>query len=139
MSAGVVVKIDNKVDRDGWIQLLEAFAITEVYELPGLGHSLDQSIKIERLMDLVKFHDADLVVLAARAGDFVKGDQSLFEFEHPEEAIYIFGGTMTRLHEVDLRGLRPAAAKVYIIARDLYPAQAGAIVLWDRLVKRRAL
>lgn len=138
MSAGVVVKIDNKVDRDGWIQLLEAFAISEIYELPGLGHALDNSIKLESLADLANYHVAPLVVLAARDGDFVQGETALFEFEHPEDAIYIFGGTMTRLHEVDLRGI-DKPAKVYIIARDIFPAQAGAIVLWDRLVKRRAL
>ena len=135
MSAGVVVKIDNKVDRDGWIQLLEAFAISEIYELPGLGHALDNSIKLESLADLANYHVAPLVVLAARDGDFVQGDTALLEFGHPEEAIYIFGGTMTRLSQADLDGGAPAAF-VYITAGDLFPAQAGAIVLWDRHAKR---
>ncbi len=139
MSAGVVIKVDNKFDRDGWSQVLEAFGISEIYELPGLGHPLDRSIKLESLADLANYHPAaPLVPVAAINGDFVQGETALFEFEHPEEAIYIFGGTMTRLTWADLQGLT-LEASVYIAAGDLFPAQAGAIVLWDRLTKRRRL
>lgn len=138
MTAGVVIKIDNAGDRDGWSQILEAFEIYEIYELPGLGHPLDRSIKLESLADLANYHPAPLVPVAAIDGDFVQGDTALFEFEHPEEAIYIFGGTMTRLTWADLQGENLAAA-IYITAGDMFPAQAGAIVLWDRLSKRRRL
>jgi len=135
VSAGVVLKIDNSADRNSWSIVFHAFGITEIYELPGLGRPLEGSIKLERLADLQNYHAADLVVLAARDGDFVQGDTALLEFEHPEEAIYIFGGTMTRLSQSDLDGGAPAAF-VYITAGDLFPAQAGAIVLWDRHAKR---
>lgn len=134
MSAGVVVKIDNGVERSAWSIVFEAFGISEIYELPGLGRPLEGSIKLERLADLQNYHIANLVILAARDGDFVQGDTALLEFEHPDEAIYIFGGTMTRLSQADLRGIHPA--KVYITAGDLFPAQAGAIVLWDRYAKK---
>ena len=139
MNAGVVIKIDNPNDRTGWDQLLQAFHVSQIYELPGLGHPLDRSIKIESLADLVNYAPAaELLILAGRDGDFVQGDIDLQELEHPADAIYIFGGTMTRLHEVDLRGI-DKPAKVYIIARDIFPAQAGAIVLWDRRLQRGVL
>lgn len=138
MSAGVVIKVDNKFDRDGWDQILEAFGISEIYELPGLGHPLDRSIKLESLADLANYHAAPLVPVAAIDGDFVQGETALFEFEHPDETIYIFGGSMTRLTWSDLQGL-DVAGSVYITAGDMFPAQAGAIVLWDRLTKRRRL
>ncbi len=138
MSAGVVIKVDNAVDRSAWSVVFNAFGISEIYELPGLGRPLEGSIKLERLADLQNYHAADLVVLAARDGDFVQGHTALLEFEHPDEAIYIFGGTMTRLSQADLEGGSPSAF-VYITAGDLFPSQAGAIVLWDRYDKRSRL
>ena len=131
--AGVVIKIDNDIDRTGWDQLLQAFGISEIYELPGLGHPLDRSIKIESLRDLAHYHAARLVVLAHVDGDFVKGGESLQGFEHPHEGIYIFGGSMTRLTQEDIRGVE--TDKVYIVAGDLFPSQAGGIVLWDRYLR----
>jgi len=138
MSAGVVIKVDNSVERTAWTRLLEAFRISEIYELPGLGQPLEKSIKIETLSDLANYHEADLVVLAAIDGDFVQGQRALVSFEHPEEAIYIFGGSMTRLSQADLLG-ETIVESLYIEAGDLFPSQAGAVVLWDRYVKRLLL
>lgn len=138
MTAGVVIKIDNDLDRMTWDQLLQAFTIGEIYELPGLGHPLDRSIKLESLADLANFNPvADLFVLAGVDGDFVQGDVDLQELEHPADAIYIFGGTMTRLTAAEIYDAPIPVSKVYISADGvtLFPAQAGAIVLWDRLTK----
>ena len=137
MTAGVVIKIDGTEDRIGWDLVLQAFCIAEIYELPGLGHPLNRSIKLETLEDLGNYHPADQIILAPVVGDFVQGDEDLKDLEHPEEAIYIFGGTMTRLTEADV-ALGIPTAKVYIPAdgADLFPSQAGAIVLWDRYTKR---
>ena len=133
MNAGVVIRIDNDQDRTTWDQLLQASAVGQIYELPGLGHPLDHSIKIESLRDLEHYHAAELVVVASIDGDFVQGDTSLLAFEHPGEAIYIFGGTMTRLTQEDIRGVE--TSRIYITAGDMFPAQAGAIILHDRYTK----
>ena len=46
MSAGVVIKIDHEFNAEGWRHVLKAFQITEVYELPGLGIPMTDTIKI---------------------------------------------------------------------------------------------
>lgn len=137
MSAGVVIKIDNDLDRMTWDQLLQACMISEIYELPGLGHPLDRSIKIEGLVDLGNYRPAEHVALAGVDGDFIQGDVDLQAFEHPEDAIYIFGGTMTRLTESDFWDDPVEPIKVFIPLDGvpLFPAQAGAITLWDRYSK----
>ena len=135
MSAGVIIKIDSASDADGWASALGAFGISEIYELPGLGSSRRSSIKIENLDQVGHYRVADLVIVQPQDGDFVQGFNSLARFEHPEEAIYIFGGTMTRLTQADLGNQTPES--IYIpTSEDLFPAQAGAIVFWDRFWKR---
>lgn len=136
MSAGLVVKIDNEGDRQGWIQIQEAFGIQEIYELPGLGFPFPNSIGIETVADVANFRAVDLVVVQPAEADLVQGTISLIDFEHPEEAVYVFGGTMTRLNQSDVRNA--LAEFVYIQAGDLFPSQAGAIILWDRFWKRGA-
>ena len=138
MTAGVVIKIDNDLDRMTWDQLLQAFMIGEIYELPGLGHPLDRSIKLESLADLANFNPvAELFVLAGVNSDFVQGEVDLQELEHPEAALYIFGGTMTRLTEAEIYDAPIEVSKIFIAADGvpLFPSQAGAIVLWDRWIK----
>ncbi len=134
MSAGVAIKVDNDADMDGWIRVLAAFEIEEVYELPGLGVPMGGSIMVENLGQVQNFRRAPVVVIQPINGDFFKGDQSLLEFDHPDEAIYAFGGTVTRLTLGDLHGLDNKTT-VHIPIGDLDPAQAGALVLWDRFVK----
>ncbi len=134
MNAGVAVKVDTEADRDDWTKLLEAFGIQTVYELPGLGVPLGDSILVENASQISNFQAAPLVAVQPIDADFVQGKTSLSAFEHPDGAIYIFGGTMTRLTRGDIRGANLHDI-IYITAGDLYPAQAGAIVLWDRYMK----
>lgn len=134
MNAGVAVKIDTDEDRDYWTRLLEAFGISTVYELPGLGVPLGDSIMIENAAQISNFQAAPLVVIQPIDGDFIKGRTCLTAFEHPDGAIYIFGGTITRLTRGDLAEA-DLFDVVYITAGDLYPAQAGAIVFADRYAK----
>lgn len=137
MSAGVVIRIDTAEDFENWNRLLLALKISELYELPGLGQTISRSIKIESLRDLVNYHAADLVVVQPRDGDFVQGEIPLQALQHPPEALYVFGGTMTRLTTDDLRNV--LAQRVFIPVGDLYPDQAAAMVLWDRIQKRGEL
>ena len=137
MSAGVVIKIDHEFNAEGWRHVLKAFQITEVYELPGLGIPMTDTIKIERVVDVRNFHDTEFVVIQNPDGDFVSGVTNLEGVEHPDEAIYIFGGSLARLSEFDLEGANELA-RVYIPIGAVFPHQAGAVVLWDRYMKRGA-
>jgi hypothetical protein len=134
LSAGVAIKVDNDRDLDGWTRLLEAFEIDEIYELPGLGVPLGGSIGVENLGQIGNYHPAPLIAIQPKDADFIQGVTPLLEFNHPDEAIYVFGGTMTRLTRGDCLGAT-LAATVYITELDLYPAEAGAIILWDRYLK----
>ncbi len=134
MSAGVVIRIDHEVDTEGWKYALDAFGVTECYELPGVGTPLARSIKLERLQDVRNYHGADIVIVQNRDGDFVQGSTDLRAFDHPREAIYVFGGSQTRLSVEDFEAVNLAGA-IYIPTGDLMPSQAGAIVLCDRLLK----
>ena len=142
MTAGVVIRIDNDQDRTTWDQLLQAFCVGQLFELPGLGHPLDRSIKLESLADLANYcPTSELFVLAGVDGDFVQGDIDLQDLEHPEDAIYIFGGTMTRMTAAEIYDAPIPVSKVFITADGvpLFPSQAGAIVLWDRWIARGTL
>lgn len=137
MSAGLVIRIDTPEDFENWNRLILALGISEVYELPGLGETRRDSIKLETLRDLVNFHAADVIVVQPNDGDFVQGDVPLQALQHPAEAIYVFGGTMTRLTADDLRNV--LSQRVFIPVGDLYPDQAAAMVFWDRIQKRGGL
>jgi len=134
LNAGVAIKIDTEEDRLGWSQVIEAFGIQEVYELPGLGHPFPGSTMIETASQISNFRPgANLVVVQPIDADFVQGKTSLTAFEHPDGAVYIFGGTITRLNQADVRNA--LADHIYITAGDLFPSQAAGIVLWDRYTK----
>ena len=138
MTAGVIIKIDSELENTGWSQILRAFNVTEVYELPGLGVPLQTSIGLETVDDVTHYHNAKIIVVQPETADFVQGETFLAELEHPDEAIYVFGGTQTRLTQHDLEDV-DVAHYVYIPSPnkvDLFPSQAGAIVLWDRFWKR---
>lgn len=62
---------------------------------------------------------------------------SLKAFTHPDECIYLFGPSNRNLLPAELHGRVPVA-KVSLPSVDgteLFAAQAGAVVLWDREVK----
>ena len=76
------------------------------------------------------------IVLAApenvRPG-VITGDQSLVDFEHPEECIYWFGG----IDELVTDEPAGTVARVFIPMEEmLLSPSAGAIFLWDRVMKR---
>ena len=77
-----------------------------------------------------------LVVMASDNGSYVKGDESLAEFEHPDDAIYYFGGDKSRLGFEEIG--RSPNHKVFIPTAskdDLFSWQAYAMVAWDRVMK----
>ena len=77
-----------------------------------------------------------LVVLSPSHGQYVKGDESLVDFEHPDDAIYYFGDDRSALG-LERIG-RPPDHKVFIPTAskdDLFSWQAYAMVAWDRVMK----
>ena len=79
----------------------------------------------------------ELVIAAPKKGRFIQGRVALELFEHPREAVYLFGLDNVHLSESQL-GKRVPEHTVYITANakwELYAHVAAAIVLYDRKVK----
>lgn len=135
-----MVTVDDQVDADGWTQVAAAWDLDAIYELPGLGIPLINSIKLETVADVFNYQAASIVVVQPSDGDFIQGLEELRDFTHPLDAIYVFGGSVTRLKPATLglyqgAWLEPAASVYIPTSADLYAAQAGGIVLWDRFTK----
>lgn len=69
------------------------------------------------------------IILAPKAGRFISGEIPLNEFEHPEDALYIFGPDNGHLSDLEYDHA------VYIPTDthdEMYSWVAGAITLWHR-------
>jgi len=81
--------------------------------------------------------DHSIVLLAPTNGTNVKGDVSLCDLVHPENAIYWFGSDSNHI-EAEVFDLRQPDYKVYIptdTIDQMYAAASWAVVSWDRRCK----
>lgn len=75
-----------------------------------------------------------IILLQMLDGRYVQGEDSLVDFVHPDDCVYLLGGSNEQLklnHPVD--------AKIYIPNTptwSMFASQAAAIALYDRFVKR---
>ena len=141
MSIGICFKSEHRGwMQDQWSWLFSNFGVTEIWER-GWNGSTDANLsqptmKIDTAAELSA--KRPVIVLAAADGKYVQGDQSLVDFIHPENAIYLFGGSKSNLNdEDDLGGVVPDAL-VYIptVEHEMYSHAAAYITLYDRYVKR---
>ncbi len=126
--------------QDQWSWLFSNFGVTEIWER-GWNGSTDANLsqptmKIGTGADLPTGRPA--IVLAPIVGKYVQGNESLVDFIHPENAIYLFGGSYGSLNDEDDLGGRVPDSLVYIptVKHNMYSHAAGYITLWDRYVKR---
>ena len=116
-----------------WSYMLSVFGVTNIWERHGT--KLRQARR--DLASELPAHLA-LVVVSPLTARFHPGRVALQDFAHPEDVIYLFGGAHLNLSDEDDLGGRAPDATVHIpsVEHELYPAQAAAVVLWDRFVKR---
>jgi len=126
--------------QDQWSWVFSNFGITEIWERDWDGGSdakIYQDVtRIDTAVELPT--DRELIVLTPIEGRYIKGDQSLVDFVHPENAIYLFGGTQSNLNdEEDFNGRVPDAL-VYIptVKLEMYGHVAAYLTFYDRYVKR---
>ena len=126
--------------QDQWSWVFSNFGVTEIWERDCGGDSdaeIYQDVTpCDTAADLPL--DRPIVVLAPADGKYVQGNESLDDFVHPEDAIYLFGGTQANLSDEDDLGGRVPDHLVYIptVKLEMYGHAAGYIVLRDRYVKR---
>lgn len=124
---------------DQWSFVFSNFGVTEIWErgFTNVDSKIYQpTVKIDTAAELPD--DRPLIVLAPETGRYIQGDQSLVTFEHPDNAIYLFGGSHSNLSDEEDLGGRGPDMLVYIptVKHEMYGYAAGYIVLYDRLVKR---
>lgn len=144
MAAGVCFKSEHRGwKQDQWSWVFSNFGITEIWER-GADHDGERgkdgsiyqpTIKIDTAAELP---ERPLIVLAPVEGRYIQGDQSLADFVHPEDAVYLFGATQANLNNEDDLGDRVPDALVYIptVKLECYSHSAAYMTLWDRYVKR---
>lgn len=129
--------------QDQWSWVFSNFGVTEIWERPsevGTAHGTDwdiyqTTINVDTADELPG--DRPLIVLASPAGRYIQGTEPLEDFVHPDDAIYLFGGSHENLDEDDFGGRQPDAL-IYIpyVEYESYGHAAAYITLWDRYVKR---
>jgi hypothetical protein len=139
--AGVCFKSEHRGwMQDQWSWVFSNFGITEIWERDWEGSTdadIYQSvIRIDTAAELPS--KRPLIILSGLESRYIKGDQSLDDFVHPEDAIYLFGGSHENLSDEDDLGGRVPDALVYIPTVDLecYGHSAAYMTLRDRYVKR---
>lgn len=125
--------------QDQWSWVFSNFGISDIWEMGKNsekdGNIYQKTFSIDTAAELPK--EIPLIILAPPAGQFIQGTVSLADFTHPENAIYIFGGSRAVLTEEDLGGRKPQTV-VYIptVKHEMYSHTAAYVTLWDRYVKR---
>lgn len=125
--------------QDQWSFVFSNFGIAEIWERGFADDDLRiyQPVKaIATAAELPKRRP--VVVLAHQEGRYIQGTESLVAFEHPKNAVYLFGGSQANLTDEDDLGGRKPSALVYIpsVKHEMYGPAAAYITLYDRLVKR---
>ena len=126
--------------QDQWSWIFSNYGITDIWER-GWNGSTDAAIyqttiKIDTAAELPV--GRPVVVLAPIDGRYIKGTKSIEDWIHPEDAIYLFGGSQANLNdEDDLGGITPHSV-LYIptVELEMYSHSAAYITLYDRKVKR---
>lgn len=81
--------------------------------------------------------DISLILMAPKDGRFIQGHISITDFEHPTEAIYMFGPDNNNL-DMSIFVSRKPNEYVYIPTEthhEMYAVTAATITLYDRMVK----
>ena len=126
--------------QDQWSWVFSNFGITDIWER-GYGTNTDEEIYqtivgIDTAAELPT--EPKLVVLSPPDAKFIQGSEPLHTFVHPENVIYLFGGSYSNLTDEDDLGGRIPDHTVCIptVKLECYSQAAAYMTLWDRFVKR---
>jgi hypothetical protein len=126
-------------DQISWV--LSNYGITEVWRQESESSTdaaiYQPSVLVETANDLPA--DRELVVLSPPDARFIQGTQSIDGFVHPENPIYMVGGSQSVINVEDLGGRVPDAV-VYIptVKLEMYAFAALYHVLFHRRLQRGA-
>lgn len=136
---GVCFEREKAWEQDQWSFVFSNFGITDIWErnkIDDRDHKIyQQTIGVATAAELP---DVPLVVLAHEDSRYIKGSEALDKFTHPDDAIYLFGGSHANLNDADDLGGREPDHLIYIpsVKYEMYSHAAAYITLYDRYVKR---
>jgi hypothetical protein len=110
-----------------WKFLVRGFELDDIYMTPVTGNK--DVIEVEDVMDAVAANPELVPVLVDECSP-----NRLHTFEHPQDALYIFGRTGQSFFG-GWNGLSVSIEPPGELTSYLQPDQAAAIVLYDRMVK----
>jgi hypothetical protein len=91
---GICFHRETRWEQDQWSCVFSNFGITKIWEMGDDGNS---DLKIHQATTKIsktsQLPDKPLVILAPQDGRIIKGIISIDDFQHPEECIYLFGGS----------------------------------------------
>lgn len=126
--------------QDQWSWVFSNFGITNIYGR-GFGEGTDEDIyqsmiEVDTAADLPS--EPELVVIQPPDAQFIAGENPLQDFVHPDNAIYVFGGSQANMSDEDDLGGRTPDHLIYIPTQqyEMYGHATAYITLWDRYVKR---
>jgi hypothetical protein len=134
-----------RVEGRGWIQdqwswLFSNYGVTDIWER---GTTADSDTNIYQ--NVISVKDASelpterpVIVISPVDARYINPSRPLDLFDHPEDAIYLFGATHNVLNDEDDLGGRVPDDIIYIptVKHEMFSHTAGYIVLHDRYVKR---
>ena len=124
--------------QDQWSFVFSNFGVAEIWERGFVPDDLKIYQPVVPIVTAAELPGRPLVVLAHPEGRYIQGTESLVTFDHPEDAIYLFGGSQANVTDEDDLGGRNPDAFVYIpsVKHEMYAFSAAYITLYDRMVKR---
>jgi hypothetical protein len=131
----------NEKEQNQWDYILSHWEPSQIYLIGAEGHDLrsvfKNAIKISGLRSLPSI---PLAMTAPKLGRFIKGEESIYDFNHPQECIYFFGPNNKNLtlEDDEIEGVIPNHL-IYVPVDtndEMYNWTAGAIVLYDRYLKK---
>ena len=132
----------NEKEQNQWDYVLSPWCPATVYlvgegTLPHLNNIFKDAIQVETLTELPE--DEQIILMAPQTGRFIQGDESLYDFVHPENAIYMFGPNHVNLTlEDDFWDGRMPDHRVYVTVDtndEMFNWIAGTVTLYDRRLK----
>lgn len=116
---------DPEVEAFMWKQLTKAYSVDRVIFTPTELERRTYPEQYDTMSEALDSTTGEQIFLIPNAGE------SLIDFEHPEDAVYIFGNAYKSNLDIAKRIVHiPTPKSVDVFARD-----AAAMVLYDRMIK----
>jgi hypothetical protein len=125
---------EKQWEQNQWSFLFSNFGVTDIWEMGGKLSTIYQSTnKIDKTSELP---DKPLVILAPQDGRFIKGVESLVDFKHPDDCVYLFGGS-NQVLTYDVVDRKPDfLVYVPLVKHEAFSHAVAYMTLYDRRVKR---